>query len=269
MRRVETVNSPIRMLERSALVVAHPDDEILWFSSVVKSVDHIVFCFLKIEGNPTISEGRLRVLRDFPLREISILGINEAGVFDLANWNDPKPTTAGLELARAPGESETKADYLRNYDQLRNRLRTLLKGYKNVITHNPWGEYGHEEHVQVHRAVKEAQSHLGFEVWVSNYCSNRSFRLMQSYVSGFRSDYLTIPIDRVFATEVRDLYRRHACWTWYDDFEWFKEESFICDKELKYREVGHGHLFPVNMIRMELPGNALSRAGRRWFGMAP
>ena len=191
--------------DSSVLVVAHPDDEILWFSSVVQSVDHIVFCFLEIEGDPARSEGRRQALRDFPLKQISILGIKEAGVFDLADWQNPKPTAAGLELRRADdGGRRREAVYGRNYEELRERLRQGLTGYRNVITHNPWGEYGHEEHVQVYQAVKDVQSQLGFNVWVSNYCSNRSFRLMESYIRGYRSDYVTVPVDKEFAAEVRD-----------------------------------------------------------------
>lgn len=249
--------------DNSVLVVAHPDDEILWFSSVVKNVDHIFICFLEIEGDPARSEGRRQALRDFPLKQISVLGIKEASVFDLADWKRPKPAAAGLELRRADGRRREEAVYGRNYEELRERLRQDLTGYRNVITHNPWGEYGNEEHVQVYRAVKDVQSQLGFDVWVSNYCSNRSFRLMESYICGFRSDYVTVPVDKEFAAEVRDLYRKNGCWTWYDDFQWFNEESFILDKDMEYSATGRGHMFPLNVIRMELADKTQTQPGRR------
>lgn len=257
------MKQPLQMLERSALVVAHPDDEILWFSSVVKSVDRIVFCFLELESNFAVSEGRRRALRDFPLKQILPLGIKEAGVFDLADWKHPQPTVTGMELRRTDGGSRREADYVQNFGALRERLRQVLTGYRNVITHNPWGEYGHEEHVQVYRAVKDVQAQLGFDVWVSNYCSNRSFRLMESYISGYRSDYVTVPVDKEFATEVRDLYKRNGCWTWYDDFEWFNEESFIRDNGMECSAAGRGHFFPLNIVRMELADNAQVQPGRR------
>ena len=152
------------MLERSALVVAHPDDEILWFSSVVKNVGHIFFCFLEVEGDPECSQGRRHALRNLPLKQISALDIKEAGVFGLANWKSPKPTVAGLELRHTDGGLRREDVYERNYYELCERLREVLKGYRNVITHNPWGEYGHEEHVQVYRAVKRVQAQLGFDV---------------------------------------------------------------------------------------------------------
>jgi LmbE family N-acetylglucosaminyl deacetylase len=249
--------------DNSALVVAHPDDEILWFSSIVKNVDRIVFCFSEVNGNSALSEGRKCVLRDFPHKQVSTLDIKEGDVFNLAEWKHPQPSLDGLEFRCTERASSRKAVYAQNYSELCERLRQVLKGYRNVITHNPWGEYGHEEHVQVYRAVKDAQAQLGFDVWVSNYCSNRSFRLMESYVSGFRSDYVTVPVDKEFAAEVRDLYQRHGCWTWYADFEWFNEESFIRDKGLEYSATGRGHLFPLNLIRVDFSGNAQARPGRR------
>ena len=54
---------------------------------------------------------------------------------------------------------------------LKDLLRARLGDCRNVITHNPWGEYGHEDHVQVFRAVTALQAELGFAVWVSGYCA--------------------------------------------------------------------------------------------------
>jgi LmbE family N-acetylglucosaminyl deacetylase len=249
--------------DNSALVVAHPDDEILWFSSVVKNVDRIVFCFSEADSKFAYSEGRKFVLRDFPHKQVSTLGLKEGEVFDLADWKHPQPSVDGLEFRRTDRASRRVAVYMQNFVDLCGRLREVLKGYRNVITHNPWGEYGHEEHVQVYRAVKSVQAQLGFDVWISNYCSNRSFRLMESYISGFRSDYVTEPVDKEFAAEIRDLYKRHGCWTWYADFEWFNEESFIRDEGMEYSVTGRGHFFPLNVIRMDLSGNTPKQPGRR------
>jgi LmbE family N-acetylglucosaminyl deacetylase len=249
--------------DNSALVVAHPDDEILWFSSVVKNVDRIVFCFSEIKDKPASSAGRRGALYDFLYKDVLMLDMKEADVFDMADWKYPHPSLDGLEFRHTKRASSREAAYAQNYSELCERLRQVLKGYRNVITHNPWGEYGHEEHVQVYRAVKSVQAQLGFDVWVSNYCSNRSFRLMESYVSGFRSDYVTVPVDKEFAAEVRDLYKRHDCWTWYADFEWFNEESFIRDDGLVYSATGRGHLFPLNVIRMDLSSNAQVQPRRR------
>ena len=251
------------LTDSSILVVAHPDDEILWFSSIVRNVDRIVFCFLEVDGNSAISEGRKRVLHDFPHKQISTLNIKEGNVFNMADWKHPPPSVDGLEFRSHKRTPSRKAIYMQNFVELCERLRQVLKGYRNVVTHNPWGEYGHEEHVQVYRAVKSVQAQLGFNMWVSNYYSTRSFRLMESYESGPRADYVTVPIDKEFAAGVRDLYQRHGCWTWYADFGWFNEESFIRDDGLKYSATSRGHSFPVNMVRVDFSENPEARPVRR------
>ena len=86
----------------------------------------------------------------------------------------------------------SKEHYRNNYDELKQRLEEKLRGYRNVFTHNPWGEYGHEEHVQVYRVVKDLQAQMRFNLWYSNYVSNKSFKLMLSHVERFCFEYVTI-----------------------------------------------------------------------------
>jgi hypothetical protein len=40
---------------RSAVVVAHPDDESLWLSSILASADQVVFCFSDPFERPQLS----------------------------------------------------------------------------------------------------------------------------------------------------------------------------------------------------------------------
>ena len=40
------------ILEQSILVVAHPDDEILWFSSIADKIHAIVICFMDYRFDP-------------------------------------------------------------------------------------------------------------------------------------------------------------------------------------------------------------------------
>lgn len=39
---------------------------------------------------------------------------------------------------------------------------------RRIVTHNPWGEYGHIHHRLVHRAVREAAVRHGKDVWMLN-----------------------------------------------------------------------------------------------------
>ncbi len=56
---------------------------------------------------------------------------------------------------------------MRNFHRLRDMLRPELEGLDAVVTHNPWGEYGHEEHIQVFRVISAQAEEMGFRVWVS------------------------------------------------------------------------------------------------------
>lgn len=248
------------MFDRSILVVAHPDDEALWFSSILKQVDEVVFCFLNVASNPKCSVGRQKSISAHPLSNVSCLGLEESEVFDGADWRHPTPTQFGLAISRTKYSDKL---YKRNYGQLKQQLGDKLANYRNVFTHNPWGEYGHEEHVQVYRVIKELQDNRGFDLWFSNYCSNKSFNLMQTHVSEFSSAYVTLSTDKPLANRLEDLYKKNECWTWYDDYEWFNEEFFIKGGKFQSGKLLYGHIFPLNFIRIDYPSEYIIAAEPR------
>jgi hypothetical protein len=232
------------LFEDSILVAAHPDDEILWFSSILGRVNGVVICFLEKPSNPLLGIGRREALSKHPCRYISSLNLDEAGVFSSTNWTDPVATPYGLKIRTG---SPLAPKYRENFQLLMERLPKRLEGCRNVFSHNPWGEYGNEEHVQLYRALKKLQKGMGFHLWYSNYASNMSLRLMMQQVSGFDSDYVTLPTDKELGQSLKSLYIKHGCWTWYEGWEWFNEESFMEDRDVK--EAKEGHIFPLNMLK--------------------
>ncbi|HQU31702.1 MAG: PIG-L family deacetylase [Planctomycetia bacterium] len=237
-----------KMLERSIIISAHPDDEVLWFSSILDKVDGVVVCFLDCKSKPVLGPGRKRSLSDYPLRNVSCLEIDESEAFNGADWKNPVITKIGLEISN---KNISDKKYQENYVKLRDGLRNKLIGCYNVFTHNPWGEYGHEDHVQIYRVVKELQTEIKFNLWFTNYCSNRSVNLMLRYISGFDSEYVTLKTNKILASSIKNLYLKNRCWTWYDDWEWFNEESFMEDKSSQERLHAYGHIFPLNLIKVE------------------
>lgn len=238
------------MFNKSILVVAHPDDEVLWFSSIMEDVNEIIICFLEYRSEPEWGEGRRKSLQEYPVSKISCLGIEQSETFGIADWLHPEVSKFGLKI---PERCADHKKYEENYYILKDALVERLAGYKNVYTHNPWGEYGHEEHVQIYRVVKDLQGGEKFNLWFSNYCSNNSFNLMLEYVSGFDSDYTTLKTNKTIGKQVKDLYMKNNCWTWYDDWEWFSEESFMEDKGFQSEKKDHGHIFPINNIKFNYP----------------
>ena len=231
----------------SALVVAHPDDEILFFSSVIEKVDIVIVCFLGNPRKPERRSARMRVLDNYPLQNIQTLDIDTSGASHFVDWNNPIESQTGLEIPNAAAQAAYELTYRAAVDQLRNKL----VGYDTVYTHNPWGEYGHADHVQVHRAVDSLATELGYSVLFSNYVSPRSMPLALPYLSktGYRES-TSIPTSIGIAHKARDLYIREDCWTVPDDFSWPEYENFN-SKTLADDDDGKSeksYLFALNFI---------------------
>ena len=248
----------------SVLVVAHPDDEILWFGSVVERVDRIVICFLHDPGNEKLADARRRVLEEHPLRDrIECLGLAETGTFGRADWIYPVETGAGLEVS---GE---QAEYAQRARELESALRPHVERAKNIFTHNPWGEYGHEEHVMVHRVVSRLADSAGDKTtWFSNYASSWSMRLMLCHLTTEDTPVFSADVDIAAMQAAADVYRRHDAWTWFDDYRWFAREYFVRGPLQSQAQPGFGWLFPVNLIHLPDrkapadPPGFMERAGR-------
>jgi LmbE family N-acetylglucosaminyl deacetylase len=262
----QVVSRADAMLQDAALVVAHPDDEILWFSSVIEHVQTVLICYLDVPSRPDWSEGRRRALSRYPLWHVRALDLVESEAFNGADWRAPVMTSYGLEVSRREGSlaSFSGETYRDNFERLRQHLREELRGYRNVITHNPWGEYGHEEHVQVYRAVTSLSTELGFDVWFSNYCSNKSHNLMLAHLRDARSDYTTRPANLELASSLKTLYRDHGCWTWFDDYLWFTHECFMRDRPARPEPGKYGHHFPLNYLRIETPWEKAAPPRSAW-----
>ncbi|MCK5609811.1 PIG-L family deacetylase [Candidatus Pacearchaeota archaeon] len=239
--------SPSKIFEKSIIISAHPDDEILWFSSILKEVDEVVVCFLPSASNPILTTGRRKMLYEHPLKNISFFGLEEIDVRNATSFVNPVLTKFGIKIYNNPIVSKK---YKNNYDLLIDKLTDKLKNCKNVFTHNPWGGYGNEEHIQVYKAVSEVQKKHNFNLWFTNYTSNKSFKLMTEYVFKRHYDYITLVIDKKLAEHIKSIYRKHECWTWYNDCKWFDEESFIKDDISNRRLERYSQVVPLNIIKI-------------------
>ena len=236
-------------MTRSAVVVAHPDDEALWLSSVLGAAERVVFCFGDLFERPKMSAARRRAVAALPLPGLIDLKLPESGGGLTVDWARPRLTDAGIAIADdAAGER-----YAANFRALTGALRTALAGCTDVYTHNPWGEYGHAEHIQVHRAVAALQDELGYTIWFSNYVGKASWRLAQDIAwRPCWADRREVVPDAVLARRLRDIYRRSGAWTWTRWHRW-------PDKEILYAMPPAG---PVHTLQGEC---LLDVAGLRWW----
>ena len=118
-------------------------------------------------------------------------------------------------------------EYRATFDKLSKALRPRFAGIRNVIAHGPWGEYGHEEHVQVFRVVAHLAAEMGFRLWVPAYVAPKSEALMLRNLKYFGKPTPPMPIDAALAEEIAQIYKRTNTWTWFDRYVWPKSERFL------------------------------------------
>ncbi|WP_136658971.1 PIG-L family deacetylase [Nitratireductor sp. XY-223] len=255
------------LLSNSVIIAAHPDDELLWFGAILKKVDRVIMVYEDFWPNPEVGNARAAVLDDYPRAGVTSLRIAEAATHSCADWNDPKLSEYGIELGfeatkrdlkqsvkRLLGKSRAprggiNAHYKQNFERVYTALKPLLMPEMNVFTHNPWGEYGHEDHIQVFRAVDRLRGEIGFTQWMTNYCTDRSLPLAMTYTQDDNRDYIQFPVDGTYADTVADVYRKHGCWTWADNWRWFPFELYC---RAPRQQSGGGlepGLLPLNLFK--------------------
>lgn len=203
------------------IIFAHPDDEILWASSIINNAEKIIICFLESPGNNSISVGRMEATKKFPLNNLINLGIKEINATKKANWRKPLFTKYGIF------HKSNHMLYKEKFYELYNKLKDNLKFGDIVVTHNPWGEYGHEEHVLVHNVLTEIKKELQLEIYVTGYVSNRSIYAMSDRVGILSENPIIFKTDINIASHLMQHYKKYKIWTWWDDYKLPKYEVFF------------------------------------------
>jgi hypothetical protein len=257
------------MLNNSMIIAAHPDDELLWFGAILKRVDQVLVVFEDFWPDPAMGPARAEALVNFPRDKVRSLKMAEAASYGCADWANPRLSQWGIELSRQcelrdakqklkrlTGKSDAprigiRASYQNNFALLVEQLRNELTADMNVFTHNPWGEYGHEDHVLVHRALTTLRAEIGFTLWMSNYCSERALPLAKTYFDSVQPRFDELAVDKNFADQVAQVYRDAGCWTWADDWKWFDSECYMQAPKAQKLLKSQGHLFPLNMFNID------------------
>lgn len=207
-----------------AIVAAHPDDEVLWFGSLLAGASKVIVCYGDDPGNPGIGARRRAAMVNFPLPNLCFLDLPEGGFFRTSDWKRPALSDTGLVLS----SEEDRARYDDNFRRLAGRIGPLLEGIGVAVTHNPWGEYGHEDHSQVFQVVHALMSGVPQScLYVSSYISARSAALARACRDIY--DYptcFTADTPQTLTEEIKHLYVSHGCWTWKPDWCAPTKETF-------------------------------------------
>jgi LmbE family N-acetylglucosaminyl deacetylase len=224
------------------MIFAHPDDEVLWASSMIKDAKKILICFLESPGNKAISSGRKEAFKNFPINNVINLGIKEINATKHANWRNPSFLRYGIF------HKSNHELYKIKYQELYKALKEELKKKDIVVTHNPWGEYGHEEHVLVYKVVAKLKAELQLQVYVTGYVSNRSIYAMNKSKALLCQNPLIYQTNDHFTSLISHHYKRHGIWTWWSDYKWPKYESFFLLEESKSKFTGKSSSELMNHI---------------------
>ncbi|MDF1610218.1 hypothetical protein PZ897_18710 [Hoeflea sp. YIM 152468] len=257
------------LLENAVIVAAHPDDEILWFSSIMQQARQVIILYRDFWAVPDLGNKRAAAIANLPHDNVTWLELAEAGSYGCADWTSPEMSETGLAFTATatmrdiksmvkkmvPADSPAPAArlaqaYNDNFFTIVERLRPMLSEDMNVFTHNPWGEYGHEDHVQCFRAVDRLRQEIGFKLWMSNYCTERSLPLAMTYFQRTPGPFIRLPADVEYAQRVAQAYVDADCWTWIDDWDWFEDECFMEAPAGPSSAPGQGRLFPLNFFSM-------------------
>ena len=204
------------------VIVAHPDDEVLWFSGVLQSAARVVVAYAEHFDDKALTAARQRV-RDASSVPIDFLPLRSAGVYKQSDWTKTRLTRYGVGLRRRCSPRRTWR-YVRNFRRLVAALDECVRDSSEIFTHSPWGEYGHEEHIQVWRAVTKLAVRYGKDVWIWDDSAGaelipRSRARLDHYNPLPSLDERELTIDLTVYRTMRLLYQREGAWTYDDDYE--------------------------------------------------
>lgn len=118
------------------MIVAHPDDELLWGGAHLIRDDYLVVC-ITCGTNGTRDNEIQAVLKETD-DELLKLGYPDKVFGKRSNWKNEKGKI---------------------YEDLKKIIG--LKSWNLIVTHNVDGEYGHEHHVLTHEITIDAYKELG------------------------------------------------------------------------------------------------------------
>ncbi len=231
------------LVKDAILVVAHPDDEVLWFSSILLHVKKVVVCFS--HENLTL-KGKEEFFKTYPLKHVEFLSLEGFGGYHKINFRFHVRTSCGILIKNS---LRAALRYKKNCRILRQKLEALIPDKGVVFTHNPWGEYGHEEHVQVSTIIRYLCERKNASLWYNNYGGRKTYSLMKKTLFSHDYDSFQVQTDKELAHQLKSFYLEKGCWTWDEYWKWFDTETFYSVKP-NMPLTKYGHVLPVNLINV-------------------
>jgi hypothetical protein len=150
--------------------------------------------------------------------------VDTAPVLRKSDWANPKLTAYGVELLDTC-PPDVRSQYIANYDRLLSALDPYVAESEQIYSHNPWGEYGHEAHIQVWSVVSRLARERGRTLWVWDGLPNeelleRGSRVRLEYFTPLPEDLgaKALEPDLELYQRLKQLYERNDVWTFRADY---------------------------------------------------
>lgn len=170
------------------MLIAHPDDEVIFGWPVLKEAKKIICC---------ANDYHDRTKRwEYSARKEALM---EIGAFVDAEVVSPDRNCDFHKLSGLNGELN---DFIFS-------IYELLKDERAIFTHNPWGEYGHLDHILAYTIAKNS----GKTLIVTDIVQNTGWYPVFGWEYG--NSVKQCEVDKVFYEKCKAIYVKHNCWTWH------------------------------------------------------
>lgn len=168
------------------LLIAHPDDEVLWCWPVLDRVERIICASSDQHNHERIWCKDRRLC----LEEVGQMLGASVKCFD-----------SDSEFFRLPARAgELKA--------VAQDLLTEMQSASTIFTHNPWGEYGHLDHILCHQIARIS----GMPVMTTDIAIEINWLPIRAQVPGRLIG--RAQMDQGLYDRLKALYDARGCWTW-------------------------------------------------------
>jgi LmbE family N-acetylglucosaminyl deacetylase len=175
-------------MEKLTILMAHPDDETIFGWGAWPHAKRIISCSNDIHDH---TKRWKNTDRKKALEEVG--EILHVPVISL-DYN--------ADFSRLPGLTGELNTFV-------NTVKDLIKDDELVFTHNPWGEYGHLDHIFVHVLAKMYAKGVVF----SDVVSQQKWFEVKGWCLSIPEEICEV--DRDLYEKCKAVYQKYNCWTWW------------------------------------------------------
>ena len=205
------------------LIYAHMDDELIWMLPWWNKTQKFINGVL-----PTCPTYKAFVHQQQIFLDSGGYGINYE-----SNWMTPWGNITDKEYTEYYGRNNPaykylETDYLiafwddsdnqlveKEIDKIKSKLEPCIASSdtQRIVTHNNWGEYGHQHHKALNKAVRRLAVKYCKDVWMLG-CDNGDF-IDVPVPDGITYTTASFNTPDLFVG-IRNIYKNYGAWTWYD-----------------------------------------------------